>query len=48
MVRRIDDSAQANNPNLQRKFPPMDDHDESPTVNPYYRYIRNNIRSGIA
>jgi hypothetical protein len=37
-----------NNPNLQIKFPPMDDHDESPAVNPYYRYLRDNIRTGIA
>jgi hypothetical protein len=37
-----------NNTNLQIKFPPMDDHDESPAVNPYYRYLRDNIRTGIA
>ena len=32
----------------QRAFPPMHDRDQDPNVNPYYRYIRDNIRAGIA
>jgi hypothetical protein len=33
---------------LQRGFPPMHSDDQGVGQNPYYRYIRDNIRSGIA
>ena len=32
----------------QRAYPPMHEDDQTPTQNPYYRYIRDNIRTGIA
>ncbi len=32
---------------LQRPYPPMH-HEQTPNPNPYYRFIRDNIRTGIA
>jgi hypothetical protein len=32
----------------QRAFPPMHEAVEGPVQNPYFRYIRDNIRAGIA
>jgi hypothetical protein len=32
----------------QAKYPPMDEDDQTPDQNPYYRFIRDNIRTGIA
>jgi hypothetical protein len=32
----------------QRKYPPMHSDDQGMGQNPYYRYIRDNIRTGIA
>lgn len=42
--------AGSNNPfdGPQKKFPPMHDDDQGPAQNPYFRYIRDNIRTGIA
>jgi hypothetical protein len=33
---------------VQRSYPPMDSDDQEAAQNPYYRYIRDNIRAGIA
>jgi hypothetical protein len=33
---------------MQRGFPPMHSDDQGTNQNPYYRYIRDNIRAGIA
>lgn len=32
----------------QRAYPPMFEDDQTPAQNPYYRFIRDNIRTGIA
>lgn len=32
----------------QHKYPPMHEDDQTPAQNPYFRYIRDNIRTGIA
>lgn len=36
------------NPNPQITFVPMDEQVGTPTSNPYFRYIRDNIRTGIS
>jgi hypothetical protein len=43
--------AGSNSPDIsskQRAYPPMFEDDQTPAQNPYYRFIRDNIRTGIA
>ena len=32
----------------QKAYAPMDSNDTGPNQNPYYRYVRDHIRAGIA